>query len=135
MAGGLTGGVADAIFFAIMGFILLIVYSLCLLPKKKAYKIIMAAMVTMLFFWPVIKKEIISIYYNIKITPSKMVFKKRCADATEKIYKTVKDVDGILLLNTRAEKSKDDYADVNLPDAGLVYEEGGQDYIATFLEN
>jgi len=106
MAGGLTGGVADALIIAFLGFILLILYLLCLIPKKKSNRIIMVTMVTTLFFWPVIKKEIISIYYNIKITSSKMIFKKRCADATEKIYKTVKDVDEILLLNTRAEKVK-----------------------------
>ncbi|SOE06401.1 hypothetical protein SAMN05518800_7051 [Variovorax sp. YR752] len=64
---------------------------------------------------------------------AKAVFDERCKTAGEKIYKTVDDVEGVLLLNQRPSASNADRYDANWPDAGLPQQFGGESYIANFL--
>ncbi|MDH6170899.1 hypothetical protein M2282_006079 [Variovorax boronicumulans] len=70
-----------------------------------------------------------------KYAKAKAVFDERCKTAGERIYRTVDDVEGVLLLNVRpAANTSVDGADPNWPDAGLPNEPGGKNYIANFLQ-
>ncbi len=66
--------------------------------------------------------------------PAKALFDERCKGAGLKIYKTVEDVDGVLLLNIRQNDRPGANDDPLWPDAGLPYEAYGEGYIASFLE-
>jgi hypothetical protein len=71
--------------------------------------------------------------YKNRYAKAKAVFDERCKTAGEKIYRTVDDVDGILLLNVRPPSKISNYYDPNWPDAGLPREADGDFYIRTFL--
>lgn len=74
--------------------------------------------------------------YKQKYAKAKAVFDERCKTAGEKIYRTVDDVEGVLLLNVRSD-NKDriaNEANPNWSDAGLPNEMPGESYIATFLQ-
>ena len=64
---------------------------------------------------------------------AKAVFDERCKTAGEKVYRTVEDVEGVLLLNVRPGKTNSDYYDPNWPGAALPREDSGTDYINTFI--
>ena len=65
---------------------------------------------------------------------ARAAFEERCKTAGEKIYRTVDDVDGVLLLNLRADDRIENEANPNWPDAGLPEEMAGQEYVSTFLQ-
>ncbi len=60
-------------------------------------------------------------------------FEERCKTAGEKIYRTVEDVEGVLLLNVRPESGSKDRADPNWADAALPDEGRGDWYLRSFL--
>ena len=64
---------------------------------------------------------------------AKALFDERCKTAGEKIYRTVENVEGVLLLNVRPTDKAAQRANPNWPDAGLPNEVGGDDYIRHFL--
>ena len=55
-------------------------------------------------------------------------------DSGGKDIRTVEHVEGILLLNVRADDRVANEANPNWPDAGLPNEMGGEEYIANFLK-
>lgn len=65
---------------------------------------------------------------------AKALFDERCKTAGEKIYKTVDNVEGVLLLNLRPNDRAQNEANPYWPDAGLPNEHSGEDYIANFLK-
>jgi hypothetical protein len=60
-------------------------------------------------------------------------FEERCKTAGEKIYRTVEDVEGVLLMKVRPVSTSADWANLNWPDAALPSEAGGQSYVRSFL--
>lgn len=60
-------------------------------------------------------------------------FENRCKSAGEKIYRTIDDVEGVLLINVRAPSNTVNWADPTWPDSGLPHEPSGEDYIRSFL--
>lgn len=60
-------------------------------------------------------------------------FQLRCQSASEKIYRIVDDVEGILLRNIRPEERGNDVEDPNWPDAALAHERQANGYIEEFL--
>lgn len=60
-------------------------------------------------------------------------FEERCKTAGEKVYRTVEDVEGVLLTNIRPETKPGDRGDPNWPDAALPDEGRGDWYIRKFL--
>ncbi len=64
---------------------------------------------------------------------AKAVFDERCKTAGEKVYRTVEDVEGVLLFNVPPRASDADRYDPNWPDAGFPQQYGGESYIANFL--
>jgi hypothetical protein len=69
-----------------------------------------------------------------KYQAAKTLFEERCKTAGEKIYQTVENVEGVLLLNLRANDRVANEANPDWPDAGLPNEAGGVEYIANFLK-
>ena len=60
-------------------------------------------------------------------------FEERCKSAGEKVYRTVEDVEGVLLLNVRPRKTPSVYADAYWSDAAMPDESSGDDYVRMFL--
>jgi hypothetical protein len=114
------------------------------LPKRGWVKALMATMVlgiaSVLPFIAVQEKKQEQVQvddYKKRYNEAKAVFDEKCKSAGEKIYKTVDNVEGILLMNVRKnhyiQGSYDSKQDPNWPDAGLPFEPGGDEYITTFL--
>jgi hypothetical protein len=60
-------------------------------------------------------------------------FEERCKTAGERVYRTVEDVEGVLLLKVRPETKPGDKSDPNWPDAALPNEGRADWYIRKFL--
>ena len=63
----------------------------------------------------------------------KALFDKRCENAGVKIYKTVENVEGILLLKVRPKREEKDMSDPMWPGAPFVHEYSEEQYITSFL--
>jgi hypothetical protein len=61
------------------------------------------------------------------------LFDERCKTAGERIYRTVEDVEGILLVNPRLKRGSGERADRDWIGAGFPHESGGNQYIMEFL--
>lgn len=69
-----------------------------------------------------------------RVQAGKTLWEEKCRTvAGEKIYKTVKDVEGIVLLEVRPQVGAREWADPNWPGAAFGRESGGEEYITTFL--
>ncbi len=72
--------------------------------------------------------------YLAKIKEAEAYYKDKCATvAGIRIHKTVPDVDGLLLLKIRPNRSDRELADPNWPGAAFGRESRGDDYIGSFL--
>jgi hypothetical protein len=60
-------------------------------------------------------------------------FEELCKGAGAKIYRTVSDVDGLMLLKVRPKLELKDYGDPMLPGAAMAGERDGDNYIQSFL--
>lgn len=66
--------------------------------------------------------------------PAKALFEEKCRTvAGEKIYRTVENVEGILLQKVRPPRSVSTWTPPMSPDAAFPFESGGDDYISSFL--
>ena len=65
----------------------------------------------------------------------KALFDERCKNAGVKIYKTVDNVEGVLLLKVRPRLGESDWSNQMLPGATFAHEVSGEEYIETFLLN
>lgn len=101
--------------------------------KTWTRKLVYAAIVLALFISPIAREMYGAIEYRGKLAAAQSLFEERCKTAGEKIYKTVDDVEGVLLMNVRSEDKALNRANPNWSDAGLPDESGGDDYIRTFL--
>lgn len=110
------------------------------LPKKWWQKGIALAVVLLLISIPVrqgvkdVAQEQKAVYdYKERYAKAKALFDERCKTAGEKIYKTVDNVEGVLLLNIRQSDRPGIQDNPLWPDAALPQEAGGDDYIRNFL--
>jgi len=107
-------------------------------PKKRKHKIVAAIIVTVAYHGPfayfVYIGKKIDTERKKKYPPAKALFYKLCAEAQENIYKTAKNVEGILLLNIRKGDIEKDKYDPYWPDAALPTEYLNEDYILSFLD-
>ena len=72
--------------------------------------------------------------YLAKIKEAKAYYKNKCATvAGEKIYKTVPEVEGVLLMKIRPLATDREYSDPNWPGAAFAREASGESYIMYFL--
>jgi hypothetical protein len=72
--------------------------------------------------------------YKQRYDVAKALFDERCKTAGEKIYKTVENVDGVLLLKLRSAGLEVKQEDQFWPDAGSPREYGGEDFVRSFLK-
>jgi hypothetical protein len=69
-----------------------------------------------------------------RLTKGKALFEEKCRTAAgEKIYRTVPDVEGIVLLKLRPQAGDREWADRMWPGAAFALESAANGYIATFL--
>ena len=74
--------------------------------------------------------------YLAKIKQAEALYKEKCEKvAGIKIYKTVQEVEGVLLLKIRPDRSDRELADPNWPGAAFGRETRGDGYITSFLGN
>lgn len=74
--------------------------------------------------------------YLAKLSEAKAYYKDKCEKvAGIKIYKTVPDVEGLLLMKIRPMRGNRELADPNWPGAAFGKEAYGDDYITSFLGN
>lgn len=74
--------------------------------------------------------------YLAKIKEAEAYYKEKCAKAAGiKIYKTVPEVEGVLLMKVRPNRSDRELADPNWPGAAFGRERRGNGYIESFLGN
>ncbi len=110
------------------------------LPKRGWVKALMATIVlgiaSVLPFIAVQEKKQEQVQvddYKKRYNKAKAVFDEKCKTAGERIYKTVDNVEGILLMNVRknhyVEGSYNSKQDPNWPDAGHPHEYGEESYI------
>lgn len=71
--------------------------------------------------------------YRKRYEVAKALFEERCKTAGEKIYKSVEGVEGIRLLNIRADGLSGNEANQYWPGAGFPKESSGNEYIMKFL--
>lgn len=72
--------------------------------------------------------------YMANVKKAEALFKERCATvAGEKIYKTVENVEGILLLRVRPERGDKEWRNPMWPGAAFASEFAGSGYIMSFL--
>ena len=71
--------------------------------------------------------------YRQKYEKAKALFDERCKTAGEKIYRTVENVEGVLLVNTRGKLHSGNTNDQNWEGAGFPGESSGNQYIFEFL--
>lgn len=71
--------------------------------------------------------------YKERYAKAKALFDERCKTAGEKVYRTVDNVEGVLLINPRTERTDADRANRDWPEAGFPGESGGNQYIMEFL--
>jgi hypothetical protein len=69
-----------------------------------------------------------------RMTDGKVLFEEKCRTiAGEKIYRKVENVEGVLLMKVRPERSDRELADRNWPGAAFARESRGDEFITTFL--
>ena len=103
--------------------------------RKWLRKAIYALLIIGIFFGPLLPGVYQTWKYKKRYEKAKALFDERCKSAGEKIYKTVEDVEGVLLLNVRAKGSRDaDRHNPAWPDAALPDEMVGEGYIYTFID-
>ena len=99
-------------------------------PRKVVY----ALLVVLLFVAPGLPNLYRNLDYRHKYAKAKTLFDERCKAADATIYRTVENVEGVLLLNVRPDDKAASRADPRWADAGLPDEAGGQHYVRTFLQ-
>jgi hypothetical protein len=104
-------------------------------PKSGKNKAIAAAVVLVVFgampFTGWLEGRKVHQAYQVQ----KALFDERCKSAGVKIYKTVENVEGVLLLKVRPTRTETDKGDPMWPGAAFAHEGGGEGYIETFLLN
>lgn len=98
-----------------------------------ARKLVYGSLVMLIFIGPALPGMYRTSESQSKYVKAKALFDERCKTAGERIYRTVEGVEGVLLLNVRADDKLANEANPKWPDAGLPNERSGEDYIASFL--
>lgn len=134
---GAGAGILRALGWLYLGLMALLVGAALWFPERWWQKLIGAIVVLMVFVGPAYlrnreRSQLIE-EHKARYEKARAIFDERCKTAGEKIYKTVDDVEGVLLLNLRANDRTENEANPNWPDAGLPNEYSGDAYIDNFL--
>ncbi|MDO5693315.1 MAG: hypothetical protein Q4G70_12725 [Pseudomonadota bacterium] len=93
-----------------------------------------ALLVIGVFLGPLLPSAYQAWQYKQRYAKAKAIFDERCKNAGEIIYRTVDDVEGVLLINPPPMPRVLQWGDPNWPDAGLPRQNGGNDLIVNLLE-
>lgn len=99
----------------------------------KRLKVFWTVIVMLVFFGPLLPRAYHNWKYEQRFARAKAVFDERCKTSGAKIYKTVQDVDGVLLLNVPPRWNQTDRNNQNWPGAGLSRQSSGNSYIGYYL--
>jgi hypothetical protein len=126
------------VLFAAAGdlYLLLALVSICAalwFGKTWTRKLVYAVLVLALFIAPITPEIYRTVEFRSRFAKAQALFEERCKTAGEKVYKTVENVEGVLLTNIRPKAVSSEYANPNWPDAALPYEAHGNGYVMTFL--
>jgi hypothetical protein len=102
-------------------------------PTTQGNKAAAAAFVATLFLILPVSRIYSVGSYKWQYNTAKALFEERCKTAGEKIYRTVEDVEGIVLVNPLGRFSLGNLADRDWIGAGFPHESGGNHYIMEFL--
>ena len=102
-------------------------------PKTITGKVLSSLLVLGIFFGPMVPGAIAAHEYRQKYEKAKALFDERCKTAGEKIYKTVENVEGILLMKVRPERIN--FSDQYALDDPYGRDVGGEGYIGSFLRS
>ena len=81
----------------------------------------------------VAQQQVVVDDYKVRLAKAQALFDERCKTAGEKIYKTVENVEGVLLKKIRPDRSPEMRADRMWVDAALPDESVGDWYLISFL--
>jgi len=125
------------------GYLLLAVIAIGLavwLPKQRKDKLIAGLIALGLFsILPIqvakqfMQEKQAQVEASARLRQAQALFEERCETAGEKIYKTVENVEGVLLMNTRQSDRPGIQDNPLWPDAALPHEATGDEYIRMFL--
>lgn len=123
------------VLFAAAGnlYLLLALAGICVafwVGKTWARRLMYTALVIALFIAPIAPEIYRTIEYRGKVTKARALFEERCKTAGEKIYKTVENVEGVLLMNGRKRVNKSEQFDPNDPAGDDAH---GLGYVESFL--
>src|SRR6218665_995763 len=120
-----------------IGFVVALLWACLWFPRRWWQKTVWAGVVLLVFVVRLCLRQLeeyrISEALKARYKKAKALFDERCKTAGEKIYKTVEDVEGVLLLEVWPRSSESDWRDPQWPIAGLPLQRGGNDYIESFL--
>lgn len=129
---GVGADIVRGVGFVIWGVFAAALIAALAVPKGWKAKSLWTALVLAIFIGPAIPSLVREIEHRQRYAKAKALFDERCRTAGEKIYRTVEDVDGIVLLTIRsAEESPEDR---NMRGAAAAHELTGDDFIRAFLQ-
>ncbi len=106
-------------------------------PKRWSIKLPLATIVLGGLVYPVVRRmdtvQEKSSASQARLGEARALFAERCKGAGGKVFRTVSDVDGVLLTNVRLEAKPSDKSDRYWPDAALPSEGRADWYIRNFL--
>lgn len=134
---GAGADILRALGWLYLGLMALLIAVALWLPKRWWLKAIGVIAVLLVFVGPAYMRsheraQLVD-EHKARYEAAKAVFDERCKTAGAKIYRTVDDVEGVLLLNVRPRASERDRHDKNWPDAGIASDHGGDGYVVSFL--
>lgn len=127
--GAILSGIGYLYWLLAIGALALVLFK----PKRKRDKGIGAVLVLLVFGWLPANEGWARYKTQQKLNVAMARFEERCKTAGEKIYRTVENVDGVLLTNVRPKAKPSDRSDPNWADAALPDEYLGESYVLTFL--
>jgi hypothetical protein len=146
MIGSYGGYMSDLMKFIGSGYLMffaIVMFGACITAKSIRQLIVRVVSVLIFAFIPVAiiafvaspskEERAMSEDFKLRYTTAKAMFDEKCKTAGEKIYKTVENVDGVLLKGQRSELGFAFGRDRNWADAALPHELNDEWYIISFV--
>ena len=134
---GVGADILRALGWLYLGLMALLIGVALWFPQRWWQKVIGTLVVLMIFAGPAYlrsrERAQLADEHKARYEKAKAIFDERCKTAREKIYKTVDEVEGVLLLNVRTEYENADGYDPRWVNAGLPEQVGGDGYIYSFI--
>ncbi|MCW5238019.1 hypothetical protein [Verminephrobacter eiseniae] len=134
---GAGADILRAIGWLYIGFVAALLWACLWFPRRWWQKIVWAVAVLLVSlvptYWRQSEESRIVDARKARYEKGKALFDERCKTAGAKVYKTVEDVEGVLLQEVWPSSSESDLHDPKWPNAGLPRQYGGNDYIESFI--